>query len=346
MAIDGKLWDMDQRFDDMVQQVGGGAGLSREQARHAFDLIMDGQLPVEKVVEFVVYLRDKGESVEELIGAAESMRARVTRVACEADCIDTCGTGGDGISTFNVSTTAAIVAASAGAVVAKHGNQSTTRVSGSSEVLRELGIDIDAPVASVERDLREHGIGYLNARVLHPAMRHAVPVRAAIPTRTIFNLLGPLTNPAGAKRQLLGVPHESLMEKMALVLQSLGAVHVWMVHGGDGLCDLTATTTTKVIELKDGQLRAFEISPEMVGLARCGLDELCVSTPQASARVVLDVLSGASGGPRDHTLLNSGAALVVAGVVDDLQEGVARSKQAIDSGAAMATLEHWRPRSS
>ncbi len=333
---------MDQRFEDITRQVVGGENLSREEARYAFDQIMDGQLPVTQIVELVISLRKKGECVEELVGAAESMRARVTRVACEADCIDTCGTGGDGVSTFNVSTTAAVVAASAGAVVAKHGNQSTTRVSGSSEVLRELGVNIDAPAASVERSLREFDIGYLNARLLHPAMKNAVPVRATIPTRTIFNLMGPLTNPAGAKRQLLGVPHESLMEKMALVLRELGAVHVWMVHGGDGLCDLTATTSSKIIELKDGQLNAFEISPEMFGLARCGLDELCVTSPQASARVVLDVLSGGRGGPRDHTLLNSGAALVVAGVAENLQEGIARSEEAIDRGAAVATLENWR----
>lgn len=333
---------MNQQFEDMVRQVGAGEGLSREQARYAFDQIMDGQLPLEKVVELVIHLRDKGESVEELIGAAESMRARVTRIDCEDDCIDTCGTGGDGISTFNVSTTAAIVAASAGAVVAKHGNQSTTRVSGSTEVLRELGIDVDAPVSTVEKSLREFRIGYLNARLLHPAMKNAVPVRAAIPTRTIFNLMGPLTNPAGAKRQLLGVPHESLMEKMAMVLRSLGAAHAWVVHGGDGLCDVTATTSTKVIALKDGQLNAFEVSPEIFGLSRCKLEELCVTTPQASARVVLDVLSGVSGGPRDHTLLNSGAALVVAGVADSLQDGIAMSMEALDSGVALVTLENWR----
>jgi len=329
--------DLAAIFETITQ----GGDLTRAQTRAVFDRIMTGALPDTVIAGLLGALATKGESVDELVGAAEAMRARAVRVRCDAGCIDTCGTGGDGVSTFNVSTTAAIIAAAAGAIVAKHGNRSTTRVSGSTEVLTLLGIDVDAPVPAVERALIEAHIGYLNARRLHPAMSHAAPVRQALPVRTIFNLLGPLTNPAGARRQLLGVPRPELTEKLAEVLASLGTEHAWVVHG-EGLCDVTITGTTIVVEVKDGVLHRFTVSPDDAGLEPASLDALRVSSSQQSAAVVLDILKGTSGAPRDHALMNAGAALVVAGVAGDLREGVTRAGRAIDEGDALRTLEQWR----
>lgn len=333
---------MESEIKAAYGRVAGGEDLSRETARGVFEQIMEGDVPDAMLGALLGALVTKGEAVSELIGAAEAMRARVTPIACDGECIDTCGTGGDGISTFNVSTTAAIVAAAAGAIVAKHGNRSTSRASGSTEVLHKLGIETDADVSIVEQSLREVGIGYLNARCLHPAMRHAARVRQAIRVRTIFNLLGPLTNPAGAKRQLLGVPRLDLTETMAHTLHGLGATHVWVVHGGDGLCDVTVTAETHVVELKDGDIKRFTIAPEEVGLSRAPLASLLVKSPAESADIVLGVLAGKLGPPRDHTLMNAGAALIVAGLAGDLAEGVNLAAKAIDGGAARETLSKWR----
>lgn len=329
---------MKEIFEILVE----GRDLSREQTRAVFDRIMAGELPEPTVGALLGAMRAKGESVEELVGAAEAMRAAVTPVACDADCMDTCGTGGDGHSTFNVSTTAAIVAAAAGGTVAKHGNRSTTRASGSTEVLDELGIDVAAGRETVERSLAEVGIGYLNARLLHPAMKYAAPVRKAIPVRTIFNLLGPLTNPAGARRHLLGVSRLALVDKMAEALLRLGAVRAWVVHGDDGLCDLTVTTSTTVVEIQDGCLKRHVVTPESVGLNRGSLDDLMVDSPTQSAAAIMAVLGGVKGAMRDHALLNAGAALVVAGRAAGLGEGVALAAQAIDAGRALDTLARWR----
>jgi len=316
---------------------------------------MVGELAEGVIGALLGALMVKGESVDELVGAAQAMREHMVRVACGADCIDTCGTGGDGVSTFNVSTTAAIIAAGAGAVVAKHGNRSSTRISGSTEVVTALGINVEADQATVERCLREAHIGYLNARLLHPAMKHAAAVRAAIPGRTIFNLLGPLTNPAGARRQVVGVPRIELLETVAQALLRLGAVHAWVVHGTieqppddpyrgthGGLCDLTVTGSTTVVELRDGELRRFTIRPEDVALRRAELAALLVDSPAKSAEVVQGILQGERGAPRDHALLNAGAALVASGRARDLGEGVRTAERAVDDGRAMATLERWR----
>jgi len=319
-----------------------GQHLTRDQSHAAFSAIMSGAVPEAAIRDLVRAMATKGEHVDELVGAAEAMRERVVRVTCPAECIDTCGTGGDGISTFNVSTTAAIIAAAAGATVAKHGNQSTTRASGSTEVLEHLGIDTESPIEVVERSLDQVGIAYLNARNLHPAMKYAAPVRQALPIRTMFNLLGPLTNPAGARRQLLGVPQPELVDKVAHALAALGAVHAWVVHGADGLCDVTITAATRIAEVQGGSVRRFEVTPEDAGLHRARLDELRVDSPAESAAQVLAVLDGQIGGPRDHTLMNAGAALVVAGLAPTLKEGVDLAAATIDSGNAMRRLEAWR----
>ena len=333
--------DTTHTIESVIEQLRAGKDLARGQAKWVFDRMMSGDVDERDFKALLTALVDKGESVDELVGAAEAMRAKVVRINCDAECIDTCGTGGDGISTYNVSTTAAIIAAAAGATVAKHGNRSTSRVSGSTEVLTELGIDVEADVEVVERCLREARIGYLNARNLHPAMKHAAPIRQALPFRTTFNLLGPLTNPAGARRQVLGVPRPELVEKLGRALLELGAKHAWVVHG-DGLCDLTVTGSTTVVEVREGELRRFAVDPKDVGLGRASMDDLLVSSPKASAEAVLRILDGEAGPKRDHALLNAGAALVVAGVATDLGVGVALASEAIDDGRARETLDRWR----
>lgn len=333
---------MDDFWRNIFDTLSARRDLTRGQARSAFEEIMSGTMSDARIGAFLGALCVKGESIDEIVGAAEVLREHCTRIACAAECIDTCGTGGDGVSTFNVSTAAAIIAAAAGAVVAKHGNRSTTRKSGSTEVLVELGVDADAPIATVEQCLGRIGIGYLNARNLHPAMKHAAAARQAIPGRTIFNLLGPLANPAGARRQLLGVPTEALLEIMAGALLQLGAVHVWVVHGDDGLCDLTITGPTHVVEVQEGAIRRFSVRPEDAGFQRSEISALLVDSPRASANVVMGILGGTAGPCRDHALLNAGAALVVAGRAVDLREGVALAAEAIDSRAAMNKLAAWR----
>jgi anthranilate phosphoribosyltransferase len=333
---------MHEAFPDILEALIRREDLSRDRSRACFLAIMRGELEPMLIAALLIALKAKGETVEEIVGAAQAMRECSVKVPCAADCIDTCSTGGDGVNTFNVSTVAAIIAAAAGATVAKHGNRSTTRVSGSTDVLEHLGIDIDAPPEMVERCLSEARIGYLNAQRLHPAMRHAGPVRRALRTRTIFNLLGPLTNPAGARRQLLGVSRPEFLEPMARALTELGAEHVWVVHGQDGLCDITVTADTSVIEVRDGEWFRFDVAPEDVGLRRAPLEALLVDAPATSARTILSILEGERGPARDQALMSAGAALVVARRADNLEQGVAHAAEAVDTGAARATLERWR----
>lgn len=331
---------------DAVSELQAGRHLSRERMRQVFELIMTGQIEPSPMAEFLKILAAKGETVEEIAGAADVMNEKVTRVRCDADCIDTCGTGGDGISTFNVSTTAAIIAAAAGAVVAKHGNRTNTRCSGSAEAIAALGVNLDASVSVIEQCLRECGIAFLFAPNLHPAMKYAGPVRKQLGIRTIFNYLGPLTNPAGAKRQVLGVARPEMTETLAGVLAAREAKRAWVVSGRTGmedrpyLCDLTITGETRVSEVRDGKVRTFTINPSDVGFGPAPLDSLIIDSPHASAQAVLDILSGQDHGPRrKHALLNAGAALIVAGLAEDLAAGVAKAAKAVDSGAAKAKLE-------
>lgn len=312
--------------------------LTETEAYSAFEQIMSGEATEAEIAALLVALAAKGETVDEVVGAARAMRDKVTAVRCDADCIDTCGTGGDGISTFNVSTTAAIIAAAAGATVAKHGNRTHSRASGSAEVLQCLGVNIEADIPVLERCLRECRIAFLYAPKLHPAMKYAVPVRKALKMRTIFNLLGPLTNPAGAKRQVIGVPRPEFTELLANALQRLGAARAMVVHGANGLCDMTITGPTRVSEMTDGEVHTYEVTPEDAGLQRAELRHLMVNSPQASAGAVREVLEGYAGPRRDHALLNAGAALVVAGIAEDLRTGTRLAAQAIDAGAARNTL--------
>jgi len=325
----------------LLAKVAAGENLTRQEARAAFEQIMTGQAEPVQIGALLAALATKGETVEEIAGAAEAMRARATPVRCRADCIDTCGTGGDGISTFNVSTIAAVIAAAAGATVAKHGNRTTTRVSGSAEALVALGVNIEADVGVLERCLEQVRIAFLFAPRLHPAMKYAVPIRKALGIRTIFNLLGPLTNPAGVKRQVIGVPRPELTDKLAEAARQLGATRVMVVHGKEGLCDLSITGPSKVTELAAGTITSYEIAPEDVGLPRGHLEDLLVDSPQASARLVREILEGKTGPARDHALLNAAAAIVIAGLAEDLRSGVALAAGAVDSGAARELLEHW-----
>lgn len=322
--------------------------MSRDEARQVFDAIMAGVVDERAVAALLGAMAAKGETVAEITGAADAMRAKAIRIQCDRDCIDTCGTGGDGVPTFNVSTGAAIIAAAAGAVVAKHGNRSTSRPSGSTDVLSELGIDVDAEKDVVERCLREVGIGYLNARRLHPAMRFAAPVRAALPIPTMFNLLGPLTNPAGARRQLVGVPRPELVGLIAESLAELGVVHAWVVHGG-GLCDLSIVGESIVAEVAPAGVRRFVVHAEEVGLHSAPLHTLLVRDGRESAQILRGVFEGKPGPACDQALLNAGAALVVAGRAGELASGVALARKAVETGAALDTLHRWRtmcPRST
>ncbi len=325
---------------ETIASVRAGRHLSREQARSMFEQIMTGRVGPETMGEFLEALAAKGETADEIAGAADVMNDKVTRVHCEADCIDTCGTGGDGISTFNVSTTAAIIAAAAGATVAKHGNRTNTRVSGSAEAVAELGVNLDAPVPVLECCLRECRIAFLYAPNLHPAMKYAGPVRKKLGIRTVFNLLGPLTNPAGAKRQVLGTSKPEFTELLAEVLAARNATHAWVVNAHNGLCDLSITGETRITEVREGRIRTFAVHPSEVGFETAPLDALLVDSPQASAGAIRVILSGTDQGPRRrHALLNAAAALVVAGLADGLESAITRAADAIDTGAATRTLE-------
>jgi len=327
---------------DQLARLIAGEDLSFDQAAGLFDQIMSGSLSEAQIAAVLTAIACKGATVDELAGAASAMRDKATRIRCDdPDAIDTCGTGGDGISTFNVSTTAGIIAAAAGATVAKHGNRTNTRVSGSAEALAALGVNIDADVPAVERCLDDVRIGFLYAIRLHPAMKHAAPVRKALGVRTVFNLLGPLTNPARVRRQIIGVARAELTETIASVLQRLGAVRAMVVSGPDGLCDLSITGPSRVSELADGSIRTYEVTPEELGLTRAPIAALAVTSPQHSAAVIGELLDGAKGPPRDHALLTTAAALVVAGIADTLADGLARAAEALDSGAARHTLQRW-----
>lgn len=324
---------------EVLSRLAGGHDLSRAEAQELFGRIARGHVGAELLGNILTALAAKGETAEEIAGAAAAMRGSAVAVRCPAGAIDTCGTGGDGISTFNVSTAAAIIAAAAGAVVAKHGNRTNTRASGSADVLAVLGVNIEAEVAVVERCLAEAGIGFLFAPKLHPAMRHAGAVRQRLGTQTIFNYLGPLINPAGVRRQVVGVSRPGLTETFSRVLIGLNAEHAWVVHGSDGLCDLTITGPSAVCEVKDGQARAFHVRPQDAGLKTASLDALRVDSPQSSAEVIRGVLDGRPGPPRDHALLNAAAALVVAGAVEDLAAGVDAAARAVDDGRARGKLD-------
>lgn len=322
----------------LISRVIDGVDLSEAEAREAMELIMDGGATPAQIAALVTALRMKGETVEEITGCATAMRARATRVKTRHRLVvDTCGTGGDGSSTFNISTTAAFVVAGAGVTVAKHGNRSVSSRSGSADVLEALGIRLDLTPEQVGRCLDEVGIGFLFAPSLHEAMKHAAVPRREIGIRTIFNLLGPLTNPAGAQAQVVGVFRPELTEKLAGVLRNLGTEHALVVHGG-GLDEITLFGPTRISEVVSGEIRTYEVEPEQLGLRSAPREALQGGEPVDNALITMVVLQGAGGPRRDVTLANAGAALVAAGAARNLVTGVRMAADSIDSGRALAKL--------
>jgi anthranilate phosphoribosyltransferase len=312
--------------------------LTRAEMTEVMSEIADGGATPAQVGAFLAALRVKGETVEEIAGAAAVMRARVDRVKVRQEVfVDTCGTGGDGRNTFNISTTAAFVVAGAGVVVAKHGNRAVSSRSGSADVLAALGVNVDASKESVERAIAEVGIGFLFAPRLHPAFKAVAGIRRELGVRTVFNLLGPLANPAGARHQVLGVYEPRWVPVLGGVLATLGAVHAFVVHG-EGLDEIAVTGMTHVCEVKGGQCDRYAMVPEDLGLRRHGIEELAGGDAAQNARILVDVLEGQKGAPREAVLANAAAALVCAGAASDLRDGVQRAAESIDRGAARAKL--------
>jgi anthranilate phosphoribosyltransferase len=326
-------------FKQIIASVASGARLSIEQAYTAFDIMMSGDATPAQMGGFLMGLRVRGETVEEITGGAMAMREKAVRIKAPAGAIDTCGTGGDAKGTLNISTATALVVAACGVPVAKHGNRAQSSRSGAADVLAALGVNIEADMALVQQALNEAGICFLMAPRHHGAMRHVAGTRVELGTRTIFNLLGPLSNPAGAKRQLLGVFAREWIEPMARVLANLGSERVWVVHGDDGIDELSTTGPSFVAELKNGNVETFEVSPAEAGLPIATLDQLKGADPETNALAVSALLDGHEGPFRDIVLFNCAAAMIVAGKADDLTAGVALAASAIDSGAARNTLK-------
>jgi anthranilate phosphoribosyltransferase len=325
-------------FKALLAKLALGQRLSEDEAALAFDRMMSGDATPAQMGGFLMALRVRGETVEEITGAVRTMRAKALPIEAPAGAIDTVGTGGDGAGSFNISTATAFVVAGCGVPVAKHGNRAFSSKSGAADILAALGVNIDADVALVRRALFEAGIGFLMAPRYHGAMRHVGPTRAELGTRTIFNLLGPLSNPAGAKRQLVGVFALQWVKPVAEVLAKLGSERAWVVHG-DGLDEITTTGTTEVAELRDGKVATFTVAPEDAGLPRARLDDLKGGDPATNAASLTVLLEGRRGPLRDVVLLNSAAALIVAGRARDLRQGVDQAADAIDNGAARRALD-------
>jgi len=313
--------------------------LDRAQTEKAFDLIMSGQATPAQTAAFLMGLRMKGETVAEITAAAACMRRHAVFIdAGGLPVVDTCGTGGDGLNTFNISTSAAIVTAGAGVPVAKHGNRAMSSKCGSADVLAALGVNIEAPQHTVEDCIREAGIGFLFAPKMHPAMKHAGPVRKELGIRTIFNMLGPLTNPAGAKGQLLGVFASELTEPFAHVLRELGGKRAMVVHGRDGMDEITTTTTTRVTELKDGRVTTYELDPLRYIENPARPEQLAGGDPATNAAIIRGILEGKPGAARDIVCLNAAAAIFAGGKADNLKDGLKLAQESVDSGRAAKTL--------
>jgi len=323
----------------VIAKLASGATLSRAEAEDAFGQMLSGETTPAQTAAFLMALRLRGETVEEITGAVTAMRARMLKVDAPDNAMDIVGTGGDNSGSYNVSTLAAIIVAAAGVPVAKHGNRALSSRSGAADVLTALGVKVGLEPQGVTRCINDAGVGFMFAPTHHAAMRHVGPVRVELGTRTVFNLLGPLSNPAGVKRQLVGAFSPHWLEPMAETLHSLGSERVWLVHGSDGLDEITTTGPTEVVELKNGTLNRFTITPEEAGLTLATAEALKGGDAEHNAKALMAVLQGEKTAYRDIALLNAGASLVVAGKADTLKEGVALAAAAVDSGAAKATLE-------
>ena len=326
-------------FKPLLAKVATGASLTRAEAAAAFDHILAGEVTPAQVGGFLMALRVRGETVDEITGAVTAMRSKMLPVATRPDAIDIVGTGGDGSGSYNVSTLAAVIVAACGVPVAKHGNRAASSRSGASDVLTALGVRIGLTPEHVARCVEQAGIGFMMAQAHHAAMRHVGAARVELGTRTIFNLLGPLSNPAGVQRQLLGVFSKSWMEPLALVLRNLGSRRVWVVHGSDGLDEMTTTGSTSVTALEDGTIRHFDVAPRDAGLPLARPEDLKGGDPAHNAAAFRSVLEGARTPYRDIALLNAAGALVVAGAAPDLPRAAALGARALDHGLAAATLD-------
>jgi anthranilate phosphoribosyltransferase len=317
-----------------------GHDLTRAEAREVMGVIMAGEATQAQIGGFLVALRFKGETAHEITGCAEAMREHVLAVKpTRDDLVDTAGTGGDNAHTFNISTAAALVTAAAGAAVAKHGNRAVSSSSGSADVLEALGFSLNVPPGRLERSIDELGFGFLFAPTHHPAMRHAAPVRRELATRTVFNVLGPLTNPAGARAQVVGVFSSELVPTIADVLAQLGARRAYVVHGFAGIDELSPAGPNRVCEVADGQVVERVIDPLDLGIARCAPEELAGGTPADNARTIRAIFGGVDGARRDAVILNAAGAIAAAGHAEDLREGIAAAREAVASGAAAERLD-------
>jgi anthranilate phosphoribosyltransferase len=330
---------MSDEFKALIAKVATGATLTRAEAAGAFDRMMSGEATPSQMGGLLMALRVRGETVEEITGAVTTMRAKMLRVKAPADAVDVVGTGGDASGSFNISTCAAFIVAGANAPVAKHGNRALSSKSGAADVLVALGVNIELTPAQVGRCIREAGIGFMFAPAHHPAMKNVGPTRVELGTRTIFNLLGPLSNPAGVKRQMIGAFSRQWIEPMAQVLKNLGSESIWVVHGSDGLDEITTSGPTSVVALEGGKLRSFEIAPEDAGLQRVMPDALKGGDAEMNARALLDVLKGKKSALRDIGLFNAAAALIVAGRAKDLKDGMTIAMKSVDSGEAEGRLD-------
>ncbi|MCL4710819.1 MAG: anthranilate phosphoribosyltransferase [Pseudorhodoplanes sp.] len=325
---------MTDEFKALIAKVATGATLSREEAASAFDRMMSGEATPSQMGALLMGLRVRGETVDEITGAVSAMRAKMLRVEAPPNAVDVVGTGGDASGSYNISTCAAFIVAGAGIPVAKHGNRALSSRSGAADVLSSLGVKIDLTPDMVGRCIREAGIGFMFAPAHHPAMKNVGPTRVELGTRTIFNLLGPLSNPAGVRRQLVGVFSRHWIEPLAQVLQNLGSDSVWVVHGADGLDEITSSGPTYVAALKDGKIKTFEIAPQDSGIMVAKPEALRGDDADVNARALKDVLDNKDGAYRDVSVLNAAAAFVVAGAADSLKEGVALAHKSLQSGAA------------
>ena len=325
-------------FQKFLHIVVSGKELSEEEMMGAMTEIMDGKVGDTQLAAFLTALQFKNVTVSEIVGAARVMRDKAEKVNAK-DSVDTCGTGGDGADTFNISTTVAFVVAGAGVRVAKHGNRAVSSKSGSADVLKYLGVNIDASLPTVERCIEEVGIGFLFAPLMHKAMKHAAAVRKELGFRTIFNLLGPLTNPANAHAQVLGVFDSKWVTPLAEVLRELGSRHALVVHGFDGLDEITLTGETQISELKNGKVNNFSFDPKEFGYSLCSVADLKGAEPETNAEIMREILNGSSGPKTDIVVLNAAAAIYVGGKADSIEKGILAAKNSIESGAALKKLE-------
>ena len=327
-------------FTSLLEKLVRHEDLTTEEAAAAMGEVMKGRATPASLAGLLSALVMKCERPAEIVGFAQAMREHSVKLAASpGDVFDTCGTGGDRSGTFNISSAAALVVAAAGVKVAKHGNRSVSSRCGSADVFEQLGVNVAAPAPVVERSLHAANIAFFFAPTFHPSMKHAAPIRKELGIRTAFNLLGPLTNPAGARRQIIGVPRPELGDLLARALLMLGTERAWVVHGLDGIDEISTTGYTKVLECRDGAITSFYIHPTEFGLPKAAAADLQGGDAVQNAAMISDVLSGKKGAPRDVVLFNAGAALLVAGRVKGVREGIARAAEAIDSGAARATLD-------